>query len=305
MPNKKKILVVGDVMIDRYVHVKTERQAPEAPIPVWDEVSVEHRLGGAANVAHNVAALGGDEVEVFLAGLVEPKYKKMISSFGINTILCTGEETMIKNRYVDENMKYLLRADNIKKFTKKTFYGLHKCLEHFLPGHEFDAVVYSDYDKGTIDEKVVELIRKITNPKIVTVDSKCTDLSMYRGSTILKINEFEHANQISKAPYKSVEQLFKYVVVTHGSKGSELRENVAQYGTDRSYATTAEMFVGESVKATDVTGCGDTHAAALTFSLVKNSDVRLAVKFANACARNVVQKFGTSVSDVNLVNTVL
>ena len=117
----KRVLVVGDVMVDRYFYVGSTRQAPEAPIPVWDKIEHENRLGGAANVAHNLKALGGEDIEVFLAGIVENEAKKMIGKIGINTILCAGFDTMYKDRYVDKNtMKIVFRCDNIKEFHRQS-----------------------------------------------------------------------------------------------------------------------------------------------------------------------------------------
>ena len=301
MDEPKKILVVGDVMIDKYIFAMTSRQAPEAPIPVWDEVAYELRLGGAANVANNLKALGGDEVEVYLAGIVGLLDKKMISRAGINTILCAGNESMYKTRYIDSHSKkHMFRVDNIRTFSPESKTHFLRCLQHFLRGHVFDAVIFSDYDKETINLDVMEIV--IPTSKLTVVDSKRTDLSMYKGAQLLKINEYEYATQLSRGPYLNVESLFDYVVVTHGSKGAELRQHEVTKSDERRYMVHSENFAVDPVNVQDVTGCGDTHTAAMTFSLLKNQDVRLAVRFANACSRNVVQKFGTSVSDVSLAS---
>jgi len=298
--NVKRVLVVGDVMVDRYFYVGSTRQAPEAPIPVWDKIEHENRLGGAANVAHNLKALGGEDIEVFLAGIVENEAKKMIGKIGINTILCAGFDTMYKDRYVDKNtMKIVFRCDNIKEFHRQSLETFELSLRHFLEGHQFDAVIFSDYNKGSIGKNIVDLVSP--HAKLKVVDSKRLDLSIYRGMDILKVNEMEYGSQGSCSAYPYVEGLFEHVVVTKGAKGAELRQaekgqEVAQEGVvNLKYVVHSENFPSISVQAKDVTGCGDTHTAAMTFSLLKNSDVRMAVKFANECARNVVQKFGTSV----------
>lgn len=301
MDEPKKILVVGDVMVDKYIYAMTSRQAPEAPIPVWDEVAHELRLGGAANVANNLKALGGEEVEVFLAGIVGLTDRKMISRAGINTILCSGTETMYKTRYIDaHSKKHMFRVDNIRTFSSDSKRQFVRSLRHFLRGHKFDAIIFSDYDKETINPEVMELVNPVAG--LAVVDSKRVDLSMYRGAQLLKINEHEYATQLSRGPYLNVESLFDYVVVTHGAKGAELRQHEVTKSDEKRYMVHSENFPVESVKVQDVTGCGDTHTAAMTFSLLKNQDVRLAVRFANACSRNVVQKFGTSVSDASLAS---
>lgn len=299
MGELKNVLVVGDVMIDKYTYVMSDRQAPEAPIPVWDEVSSEKRLGGAANVAHNLKCLGKDEIEVALAGIVSTEDKKMILKAGISTYLCTSNDakSMVKHRIVKQDeQKIITRIDNKKRFSDADIEAFKSNLKQFLPGAfpagDFDVIVISDYDKGTINEDVIEILKNYSN--VFIVDSKRTDLSMFRGMQVLKINEHEYANQVSHGPYTNVESLFDYVVVTKGAKGSTLLQNEVTKSTNNRYVVHSEDFPVEPVKAKDVTGCGDTHTAAMTFSLLKNGDVRFAVKFANACARNVVQKFGTS-----------
>lgn len=297
---KKKVLVVGDIMVDKYTYVQSSRYAPEAPIPVWDQIRNENRLGGAANVAHNLKALGGEDVEVFLSGIVDQQDKKMISRLGIDTILCDGFESMRKHRYVDEKTsKIVFRCDDRLTFHRQSHESLELCLQHFMRGHMFDAVIFSDYNKGTITQKIVDLVVPCT--KLRVVDSKRLDLSMYRGMDLLKLNESEYGSQGLCSAYPYVEALFDHVVVTKGSKGAQLRQaergqEVGKEGViNLKYVVHAEEFPSVAVNAIDVTGCGDTHTAAMTFSLLKNNDLRMAVKFANECARNVVQKFGTSV----------
>lgn len=290
---KKSVIVVGDIMVDRYTHVVSERHAPEAPIPVWDESSHDVRLGGAANVAHNLKALGGDDLDVHLAGIVATNDRDMIKRLGIFTYLCTGHETMVKHRYVRTGSdEILFRADNMKVFSKHSTDGFKLALRHFLE-HNYHAVVFSDYDKGTIDQEVVDLFRNQSN--FFVVDSKKEDLSIYSGMNVLKINEHEYSTQVSNGPYTVVESLFDHVVVTHGSKDSELKQYDRVKSHGGRYHVNSEKFPVDPVPAKDVTGCGDTHTAAMAFSLLKNGDVRNAVRFANACAREVVQKFGTSV----------
>lgn len=297
--SKKSILVIGDIMVDRYTYVQTQRNAPEAKIPVWDTVTEEDRPGGAANVALNLLALGSDEVEVFLAGIADKKDVQMLSRRGINTYLCHGYETMVKHRFVNKDTsEYLFRSDNFQKFSQQSVELFEKALDHFIPGHKFDAVVFSDYDKGTLTKDMYVQVA-LGRTDLVVVDSKRVDLSMYAGSQVLKVNEEEYSRQVSKGPYTSVESLFDYVVVTKGKNGSELRQQERSKSNDKMYVNHVEQFPVISVNAKDVTGCGDTHTAAMTFALLKSKDIRMAVKFGNACARNVVQKFGTSVVEVS------
>ena len=308
----KRILVVGDIMIDHYTKVDSVRMAPEAHIPVWDELDHEYRLGGAANVANNLKALGGDEVAVHLAGLAARMEhnrpgRGFIEKHGIGTMLVGGTRTMYKHRYFAEkgNEKVILfRVDNFKRWDEKEVRDYERFFCGFLgEGVERpDVVVISDYDKGTVTPAMVNALFDLGAP--VIVDSKRFDLSMYRGSYIIKLNHAEYANQIVGHEYVNVEGLADYIVVTKGAAGAELRMSAGAKSVPEdkrpdpnreSYIVHTEDFPIESVEPVDVTGCGDTHTAAMAFSLLGDSDVRRAVRFANRCAASVVKKFGTSV----------
>lgn len=287
-----RFLVIGDIMLDRYTYVRTTRKAPEADIPVWDEVKTEIRLGGAANVAHNIKALGGDDVRVFLAGIMgDDDGSNLLKGVGIETLFCFGTSTMTKHRYVDlDTGRYVVRVDNFRKFPEEQV----ELMEMLFPGSytDFDCVVFSDYDKGTLTEKIVEPFRK--HP-LTVVDSKRDDVRLFEGMKVFKVNEQEYAYQVSSKLYPNFTEFFEYCVVTKGGKGADLLMCERTKSSDRRYIVHTEKFPIEEVKAVDVTGCGDTHTAAMAFSLVKNGDVRASLRFANACARQVVQKFGTSV----------
>jgi rfaE bifunctional protein kinase chain/domain len=300
-----KILVVGDIMLDQYTHVKTERRAEEANIPVWDELKQEYRLGGAANVAHNLKAIGKDEVEVHLAGIcgslvVNHKLKEI----GIKNDRVMGQETMLKRRFVDQDGKFVMRLDNFRKFELGEVEFFETMMNY--SEQKFDAVVFSDYDKGTITPAVVEVFRKLA--PLTIVDSKRKDLRIFDGINILKVNEREYSDQVSSKIYTNFTEFFQYVVVTKGDEGSTLimcdhaRTVRADLSPGRiigeSYVNHSEDFPVIRVMPKDVTGCGDTHTAAMTFCTLKTRDVRSAVKFANSCAAQVVQKFGTSVVDL-------
>lgn len=285
-----KVLVVGDIMVDQYIFVETNRTAPEARIPVWDEKRKETRPGGAANVARNLRALG--DIEVSLAGLTDFVSQEMIGYHDIDVSMCTGNQTMYKRRYIGPDGEHLFRHDNFLKFKADVPYFAER-LKRDL-SDQYEIVVISDYDKGTVTDEVVDVIRSVHKGPVV-VDSKRHDLRIFSGFTILKVNEHEYDVQLSSPYYSHVESLFDYVVVTKGARGAELRQRDPIKDNDIRYVIHSEKFAISPVKAKDVTGCGDTHTAAMAFSLMQNPDMRQAVKFANHCAREVVQKFGTSV----------
>lgn len=298
-----KVLVVGDIMLDQYTYVKTVRQAEEAKIPVWDELRQEYRLGGAANVAHNLKALGGAEVEVHLAGICGSLVViHRLRELGIKHDRMLGHETMVKRRFVDENNNFVMRLDNFRKFDQPEVEFFEMMMDYWE--QSFDCVIFSDYDKGTITPKVMEVFRKLAPMTIV--DSKREDLRIFDGINILKVNEKEYSSQVSSKLYTNFTEFFQYVVVTRGSEGATLimcdhaKTVKADLAPGRiigdSYVNHSEEFPVIQAMVKDVTGCGDTHTAAMAFCALKTRDVRSAVKFANSAAAQVVQKFGTSVA---------
>lgn len=291
----KKILVIGDVILDRYTYVKTERMCPDAPVPVWDEIRHESRLGGAANVAANLASLAKDQdAEVWLAGVVSNDVRFKLIEAGINTDLCSTSRSIIKHRYVDvEQMKILGRFDNVKKLNEGEVELFEEMFSELCDLSSFDAVIFSDYRIGTISDEFAKRVCSEV-PDRIFVDSKRKDLSIYEGSYVFKLNESEYSAQVSSNLYTNVERLCKFCVVTQGASGASLLQG--EVLDEKRYIVHSEMFPIDKVKAVDVTGCGDTFIASLVYyCTVQQNDLRKAVKFANFCSMQVVQKFGTSV----------
>jgi len=277
-------------MVDKYTYVRTERFAPEASVPVWDEVNSEERLGGAGNVAANIVKLM-PEAEVSLAGIISDT--NMVQELGINTDLSVHGKTMVKHRYVDHwTNRYVMRHDNMSRFLEPDVKFLRMLLESYaMVVHDYDAVILSDYDKGSIGPLVTDIFRK--HP-LTIVDSKRRDLQIYDGYKVLKINESEYSTQVSNDLYPCFERFFEHCVVTKGARGAELRQCEVTKSNDRRYVVHSEQFPTTPVQAVDVTGCGDTHTAAMAVALLQtNGDVRTAIRFANERAGEVVTKFGT------------
>lgn len=301
----KRVLVIGDIIIDRYNYVTTSRKAPEAPIPVWDHCSTEYRAGGAANVAANIASIGGPDFHVSLAGIAHRgDIGRVFKDSVVNCFRCYNGSSMLKDRYVNAiDNKYLFRTDNMKHFSEA---DVGKFEHEFLLTSQFsisqyDAVVFSDYGKDTLSDAVIESAMKSADIRIV--DSKRLDLRAFNGCDIVKLNEFEYSRQVSNAPYHFVEDIFKNVVITKGKNGAALSSVVAassdqtgQVWAREKRTILTESFPVKKVEEVDVTGCGDTHVAAMTVSLLRDRDVRRAIKFANDAASKVVQSFGTSLA---------
>lgn len=297
--SKKRVLVVGDVMFDKKTVVETSRQAQEADIPVWDILKESMTFGGAGNVAENIAALGGEDIEVHLMGIFADYDSLNVSNSHLDFApVGNSPISMIKHRIFCEE-KIIARIDSMRKFDLFFVKQFEKEFENCLM--DYDAVVVSDYDKGTITEKIVSHLSKIP---LKIVDSKRQDLQIFSGFDILKVNNDEFSRQSQGYGNKPVESLFKHVVRTMGSDGSELRQydpsksketRVSNFQQSYTYTVHFEVFPAEKVTAVDVTGCGDTHTAAMTVELLRGRDICSAVKFGNRCAAIAVSKCGTTI----------
>lgn len=296
-----RVLVVGDIMLDAYTYVSTERMAEEAQIPVWDVISSstitqwphqDRRLGGAGNVALNVKKIFPD-ASVYLMGLGDGSLQVIARENGINTDYVIGSRAMVKQRFV-QNGKIIARLDYLQKFSD----GDVRFFEMMVCGcaEKFDVVIFSDYDKGTLTDKIIKIFLSVA--PIVAVDSKRLDLTPFTGATVLKVNSKEFTAQQSSQKYYNVVSLFKHVVVTRGKHGADLISCEKFADSDglvvSSYKNNTEHFPTIPQKEVDVTGCGDTHTAALAIELFRTGDIRSAVRFANVKAAQVVQMLGTS-----------
>lgn len=289
-----RILVFGDVMLDRYWHGSTERISAEAPIPVVDIHEVEDRLGGAANVALNIASLGGSVGLVGAVGDDESGaiLRTKLLSAGIEDGLVSLDDrpTITKFRIVSRKQQ-LVRAD----FERTDDIDA----EHFREA--FDArlascglVVLSDYDKGVLAEpqQFIQAARAIN--KSVLVDPKFKNFSAYAGATLMKPNhkEFRAAvgdwsteqEMVQKARVMMDNMGFASILVTRGSEGMTLIQNDGQ--VMHLPARSREVF--------DVSGAGDTVIATLAAALAAGETLVDAVQLCNIAAGIVVTKLGTA-----------
>lgn len=231
------ILLIGDDCNDIYTYGYVNRISPEAPVPVFEPHYTIYRDGMAGNVRENLQALGC--TVDFLHG-----------------------KPSEKNRLIDERSKQqLLRVDRDVKSDPITF-------ETEIPKH-YDAVVISDYNKGTVTYELIEqLVQEVTVP--IFVDTKKTDLARLKGCYV-KINALEESRATSLPDPD-------HLIVTHGSDGTVWNE----------WVYPAEI-VGD---VTDVCGAGDTFLAALVYKFLETKHMPDAIKFANRAAAVTVQHVG-------------
>ncbi|WCE29295.1 bifunctional D-glycero-beta-D-manno-heptose-7-phosphate kinase/D-glycero-beta-D-manno-heptose 1-phosphate adenylyltransferase HldE [Vibrio sp. SCSIO 43137] len=289
------VLIVGDVMLDRYWYGPTGRISPEAPVPVVKVEDNEERPGGAANVAMNIAALGGGVTVVGLVGEDEPAQvlTDTLSSLKVNCdfVALKDYPTITKLRVMSRGQQ-LIRLDFEDKFEGTNPELILNKMEAALP--QVKSVVLSDYAKGAL-EHVQQLIQKARKAGVpVFIDPKGADFERYRGATLLTPNMAEFELVVGKV--KDEQELVE--------KGLELIE---RYDFDALLVTRSEhgmtlLRKGEepfhlptlAKEVFDVTGAGDTVISVLAASVAAGKPLDEACALANAAAGVVVGKLGTS-----------
>ncbi len=304
---KVKIVVVGDVMMDRFIWGRVSRISPEAPVPVVlvdnNDKSETLRLGGAANVANNIQSLGG---EVLLCGVVGDdelglKFREKLEENGIQTegiFTEKGRQTTIKTR-IFANQQQVVRIDR-ETIDHPKIHILQDFTNFIVRKIEdFDGIIISDYGKGVLTGTLIRaIIRKARRSrKPVLVDPKLRNYRFYKGATVVTPNTKE-ASEASRVPIvdrSSIEKIgdkllkelkCRALVITRGEEGMAIFEphrKPAYVRTDR-----VEVF--------DVTGAGDTVIGTLALGLGTGLDVsiREAAELANYAAGVVVGRMGTA-----------
>lgn len=280
--NKKKILVVGDIILDIYQPISITRKAQEANIDIYDEVGRAETLpGGAANVMNNIKSLA-DDIDVELAGISEYYFE--------HDLVIPGDNLTKLRYHIGE--KILCRVDNRKKFLDNHIEIFeNRFLQEDLT--KYNLIVISDYDKGTVTNKVINHIKR--SGVRTVVDSKRYDLSIFNGLYALNVNEHEYNLQSSNKEYFCIESLFQHVIITLGEKGCEHHQYDYKMSYGNKYVIHSELFPTKKVDVVDVTGCGDTHTAAFAIGITRDDfNIRQAIQYANICATIAVQKFKTA-----------
>ncbi|WP_047048455.1 bifunctional D-glycero-beta-D-manno-heptose-7-phosphate kinase/D-glycero-beta-D-manno-heptose 1-phosphate adenylyltransferase HldE [Vibrio mexicanus] len=289
------VLIIGDVMLDRYWYGPTGRISPEAPVPVVKVENNEERPGGAANVAMNIASLGGKAHIVGLTGQDEPAsvLQDTLSSLNVTCDFVALEDfpTITKLRVLSRGQQ-LIRLDFEDKFENTDPELVLSRMEKALPNSK--SVILSDYAKGAL-EHVQQFIQKARAANVpVFIDPKGADFERYRGATLLTPNMAEF--ELVVGPVKSEEELvekglelierhdFEALLVTRSEHGMTLLRR----GQEPFHLPTLAKEVY------DVTGAGDTVISVLAASVAAGKPLDEACALANAAAGVVVGKLGTS-----------
>ncbi len=295
---KKKITVIGDVMIDWYLHGESSRISPEAPVPVVNFKESKFQLGGAANVANNLRHL---EIEPFLIGAVGKdhfgsllKEHLKVEKIKFNLLSEKSFQTICKQRLMSSNQQ-LARIDYEQYFHASK---LSNILNTFTKNiAKTDLIIVSDYGKGTVSNarKLIQSARKLK--KKILVDPKGEDFTKYKGANLITPNKSEFENIMGKVGSKKDLENKAKKMLEH----LDLESLIVTLGSEGMYVLTKsnKKIIGNFINAYpqevfDVSGAGDTTISALGAALSEANDIFSAAEFANLAASISVSKLGTS-----------
>ncbi len=289
-----RVLVVGDVMLDRYWYGAVDRVSPEAPVPVVRITREEERSGGAANVAYNVITLGAQSSLLTVVGDDEASHKLEALLFGTGIRTHFGRDpdlkTTVKLRVIGRQQQ-LLRMDFENTPKTEVLATQSAAFVTLLPEH--DVVLFSDYGKGGLAHVSDMIAQARAAAKLILIDPKGTDYSRYRRASIITPNRTELQHVIgpwqdeielqTKCENLRRELELDAVLLTRAEEGMTLFD---VRGHLHVQAQAREVF--------DVTGAGDTVIATMATMLAAGLQMRQALPLANRAGGLVVGKFGTA-----------
>ncbi|MDC0985663.1 D-glycero-beta-D-manno-heptose-7-phosphate kinase [Gammaproteobacteria bacterium] len=303
MFKKKKILVVGDIMLDKYSHGSVSRVSPEAPVPIVDIKKIIYKPGGASNVAQNLSALG---MNVTLLGITgdDVELKELIkvlrhTDINFNPVKDLSIRTTLKSRIIG-NDQQLMRLDHEDRNKSNMHSELYKrVIKH---AKNSDLIIISDYDKGSVKPIVGDIISFANKNNIkVIIDPKGTDYSIYENAYMVKPNELEFSmimgkiknkkDMIAKGKKLKKDLQLDALLLTLGKNGMVLfsKDSVLTFPTSQK-----DVY--------DVTGAGDTVISVLAAALASSKTLKKSCELANIAAGLSIQHLGTvsiSKSDIN------
>ena len=300
----KKLLVLGDLMLDKYLWGHVGRISPEAPVPVVEVKKDTSCLGGAGNVCHNVESLGGRPIPVGLVG-EDAAGEWIKNSITNNRGILTDKKrpTTVKTRIIAHHQQ-VVRVDQEEKVPVPR--RIEEQILAFVREEECDGILISDYNKGLLTKTLMQKLLPVAQKKKIPVfvDPKKDNFFSFSPVTLINPNHYE-AEQIVHHPCRSDEQAekagqkilsrisAKYLILKRGEQGLTVFEK----GKKAFHLPTIAKEVY------DVTGAGDTVIATASLALLSGASIREAAMLANAAAGVVVGKIGTaSLTAAELVN---
>ncbi|MEX1188059.1 MAG: bifunctional ADP-heptose synthase [Bacteroidia bacterium] len=296
-----KVLIIGDVMVDSYIFGKVERISPEAPVPVVHVISKEKRLGGAANVARNIKALGATPI---LSGTIGKdkdgdEFLLMLADEGlsISGMIRLDRPTTVKTRIIG-NKHQLLRVDEEVEspLNKAEATHFNDFVLNLLKKEQPNAVIFEDYDKGLIDENLISSVVKYCSENKIQVaaDPKSKNFMHYKGVDLFKPNLKEINEGLKTEVDASSDESIKQAdqALRQQLKHSLSLITLSEHGLVLTNGQEYYRIPAEEINIADVSGAGDTVISTATLCLVSGIDPKSIAQISNLAGASVCERVG-------------
>ncbi len=306
----KRILVIGDVMIDSYVRGTVNRISPEAPVPIVSLQKDEDRLGGAANVAINLVSMGATAIICSVIGN-DKSGEKMVTLLAENSISSEGlifsadRQTTVKTRVIGNN-QHLLRIDSEQTddITASEENELVLKVKEIL-NQQVDAIIFEDYNKGVLTERVIQQIIEFANSKNIptTVDPKNKNFFAYKNVTLFKPNLKELKEGVGmKFSFTDLPNFEKAVEVLEGKLSNTISfVTLSEHGVFIKDKNNKHYIPAHIRNIADVSGAGDTVISLATLCLTAGLSIKEIAEIANLAGGLVCEKSGVVSIDKDLL----
>lgn len=304
--SQRKILVLGDVMIDAYLEGKVNRMSPEAPVPIVSFTSQEQRLGGAANVALNLLSLGASVTICSVIGddnngkdLQNLMRKQAISVEGL--VSSPNRKTTVKTRVIGNNQQ-LLRVDNeqTNDILRSEEDELVSKIEDLLKSN-FDAIIFEDYNKGVLTESLIHRVIALAKKYnvVTTVDPKQKNFFAFKGVTLFKPNLKELRDGVKRMVDVNDKQDFEGAVLEMNQelKAENVFVTLSEHGVFIQNNLTKHYIPAHIRTIADVSGAGDTVISVATLCLLAGEPIENVAAIANLAGGLVCERVGVVAID--------
>jgi len=300
--NSLTILIIGDVMIDTYIWGNVDRISPEAPVPIVSITKKESRLGGAANVALNVQALGATPLICSVIGddLEGIEFQKLLADQNLSEegiLRIQDRPTTVKTRVIGHHQQMVrIDAETDKSISPKETSLVFEKIKHLIENKTIDAIIFEDYDKGLITQELIQrTVELATQKEIITVvDPKKRNFLHYKNVTLFKPNlkELREGLKIDIDPKLSHELEHAVDVLQKQLNAQMVMVTLSELGVYISAKQGKKIMPAHIRDIADVSGAGDTVVATATLCLAASLDAFKTVAIANLAGGLVCEHVG-------------
>ncbi len=312
--SEKKVIVIGDVMIDTYIQGKVSRISPEAPVPVVNFEEKTHHLGGAANVALNIKALGATPYICSVIGDDKSgqEFRKLLSEHHLSDkgiISSDTRLTSVKTRIIGNNQQ-LIRIDEEKTndINSVIAYNLTELVKEITQQESIDAIIFEDYNKGILTEELISSVIEYANSKgiITAVDPKIKNFLAYKNVTLFKPNLKELKNGLSidfDFPEEKESFIEAIKLLNENLNPEYTFVTLSDHGVYLNHSEKNHFIPAHIRNIADVSGAGDTVISVATLCIISGLEPNYTAEISNLAGGLVCEKVGViSVDKEQLLN---